>query len=206
MEAALLDFQRGKPVNMLAWLWTDTDLSDVTLAFTTSCVSPALNVGSPKAAGHGDAVQAHLFTEAAAYVETVQDNDKPQPIAESSGLVPQLDIAGSSGTTSGSAKLPTGNRVFQLHSTVLCSNSAYFRARITGAVGMSCVGSKRHRAETMQEFMEVDECEAAECVLRFFYTSLLQGKGGGTCSPEFLLNMVKVGADHGCQKAAFTCS
>ncbi|MEW5308183.1 MAG: hypothetical protein WDW38_000160 [Sanguina aurantia] len=95
--------------------------------------------------------------------------------------------------TAGSSELAAspGFHVFHLHSTVLCSNSAYFRARVTSAVGMSCLGSKRSRGETMEEVMEADEREAAASVLYFFYTSKLRAQDSASCSASFLLQMMK---------------
>ncbi|MEW5305839.1 MAG: hypothetical protein WDW36_008354 [Sanguina aurantia] len=98
--------------------------------------------------------------------------------------------------TGKTCSVPAGSRdqhSFQLHAIVLCSNSAYFRARITGAVGKTSTGGERTRGQAMEEVMEADECEAAAAVLRFFYTSQLAAAppGGGT-GAAFLLQMMKV--------------
>lgn len=89
---------------------------------------------------------------------------------------------------------PSAHRhVFQLHASVLCSSSAYFRARITGAVGVTSSGGKRSRVEKMEEVVEAEECEAAASLVQFFYTSKLEVTAvpASACA-EFLLQMIKV--------------
>lgn len=90
---------------------------------------------------------------------------------------------------------------YLLHAAVLCSNSAYFRARFTSGVGApsTSVGSKRSRLESqaptcasISETILADELDAASALVRFFYTKRVHVHEDIACQADLLLQMMKV--------------
>lgn len=193
MEALLQEYEDVLPRNVNEWLWLDAELSDVTLSLSSTHSSAGIesagealqqntsfrNTGLVAAAaeGQGNSICAAADARSGRTRSASKDHT---PASVTAGLQPQTSSISSAGT-----------QTFRLHAVVLCSNSDYFRARITTAVGGS--GSKRARCEAMTAEVEADQVEAAASVLRFFYTSKFTGKESLACSPEFLLQMLQVG-------------
>lgn len=192
MEALVQEFNRDQPVNILSWLWDDTDLSDVTCKLLIPLAKPAgaflayLDHEEDPASAFDDNQHPPEALDASVLI-TAEQTDRSMHESAAEASIQPLQLL-----TNHNAAASPGFHVFHLHSTVLCSNSAYFRARVTSAVGMSCLGSKRSRGETMEEVMEADEREAAASVLYFFYTSKLRAQDSASCSASFLLQMMKV--------------
>lgn len=192
MEALLQEYEDVLPRNVNEWLWLDAELSDVTLSLSSTHSSTGLesagealqqnkafrSTGLAAAASEG---QGNSICVADARSGRTRSASKENTPASATDLQPQTSSISSA----------AGTRAFHLHAVVLCSNSDYFRARITTAVGGS--GSKRARCAAMTAEVEADQVEAAASVLRFFYTSKLTGKESVACSPEFLLRMLQVG-------------
>lgn len=208
MEQLLYDFSSSQPENINAWLWQDTSMSDVTLRLATELVAqPVIQAVTEAITADISAApvselllrfdSAHRWCSRrwAAGQESMSKPDDSKLVFFEERLASAAHPPSLLDENFATPTLPSGI-AFHVHALVLCSNSAYFRARITSAVGASNVGSKRGRVETMDEAMEEDECEAAAAVLQFFYTSQLAGQKGGCCSATFLLQMMKVRVTH----------
>lgn len=179
MNAFIQDFNKNQPSNLNEWLWQDRDLSDVTLTLATAS---AIVAEVPAAASNTSSVESNCRSSRARGTNKAATSAPAPPAAAVHGQP----------TTAAAGSYCRGTDVFHLHATVLCTNSTYFRARITTAVGGS--GSKRRRCETMIAEIEADQLQAAASVLCFFYTSQLKGQEDGACSPELVLQMMQVRA------------
>lgn len=153
-----------------AWLWEDRGLADVAL----DVVFPAVE----------DARQLPSQAQAPMSKKNKRKNNKAKKAAHDSTAsmtdTPEDTEQDSSSTT----------KRYWLHSQVLSSNSAFFRASLTSAVGLdrrqqdsqdeACTASCRWllRAE-----MDLEDAGAVEAVLRFLYTQEL---GDDTPGSELL--------------------
>lgn len=179
-------------------------MSDVTIIFKTEIFSPPVAALPAQAAAEkssmlSDFEKVHWWcrepeTAAASAATDALPCTKQQgvPLHNQQTLVTSQHCPSLLLDSGSRGALPAPNQAFHVHAVVLCSNSAYFRARITSTVGVSNVGSKRGRDETMEEVLEADECDAAAAVLHFFYTSQLEQQESTCCSATFLLQMMKV--------------
>lgn len=216
MDQLLQEFSTSQPANVYAWLWQETAMSDLILRFTTELVvgqpvvvdQPASDAISaaprsrnaalllafekvhPWSIGHNPAA-AGTATAACGAPSSIGGQVEKEGVHDHSAT---SSTGSPSGLSSGKSSANKAENTLNLHATVLTSNSAYFRARITSAVGASSVGSKRGRDMMLDETMEAGECEAAAAVLHFFYTSQLARQKDGSCDANFLLQMMKVTA------------
>lgn len=183
INGLLSEFLKDNAVNAYAWLWQNSDLSDVTINF--SCT---LSISVPATEAPVSVAPTDIPGSSPACAEPTVD------------IIEQLvrrvfDRAQEAHAQQPATRDPVGTeQVFPVHAAVLCSNSAYFRARITSGVGAPIphVGGKRSRRDTLTEVMQADECGAAVAVLRYFYLMQLKLEGRDSCSAEFLLQMMKV--------------
>lgn len=182
-------------------MWKDTDISDITVTFQTEV--PTKSIRPNTSPGRPDLPR--KFQALHSWCSTIHDLGKSASATTSSAPIksqltsqnvcttPQVSARPSS--TAGppmAADHHACTEVFRLHTAVLCSNSAYFRARITSEVGLLKAGSKRNRTGCIDELMEVTECRAATSVLEYLYTSQLRSADSSSCSAEYLVQMMKV--------------
>lgn len=172
--------------NVHTWLWGDRYLSDLKVSLVQNGSGPEQDARSPVTDTLGDRVAS------AELASLPHDHEQAGHIVDTT-----LDSAAKSASSSPGSSLSTPltaakGSVFHLHVAVLCSYSAYFRARLTTAVGAEFTGSKRSRETTLNEVMEAEDVEAAGSVLCFFYTSQLQKDHGARCTAELLVRMMKV--------------
>lgn len=197
------EFNAAQAENLFKWLWMNTTMSDMTLRFATNVPRDPFTIGQLNRRAHGSGIsyfqlefrqlQQWCRGRPSASLEAATCSGAAENAREGS-----IDSAGHS-TCLSSEPDSTSNasgagRSFHLHATVLCSNSAYFRARMTSAVGVPSIPESLGRSKLMEEAMQADECDAAAAVLHFFYTSQLARETGGCCTAQFLVQMMKVRA------------
>lgn len=138
IHTLLHDFHQGQAANVYAWLWEDQSMTDVSLMLkSTLAMQPAFPDQSAEVSALVQRFSAiHCWSKEQG--ETADcggqlhpPDSQPKPLIQPSTMGEQHS--------------------FHLHAIVLCSNSAYFRARITGAVGKTSIGGERSRGQAMEE-------------------------------------------------------